>query len=46
MQNKSTYFNEKYGMTVTHAAVVAAVEQHGVKPTTALDLNGVKSSLH
>lgn len=38
MQNKATYFNEKYGMTVTHSAVVAAVEQHGVQPTTALDL--------
>lgn len=36
--NKATYFNEKYGMTATHSAVVDAVEKHGIAPTTVLDL--------
>lgn len=36
--NKATYFNEKYGMTTTHSAVVEAVEKHHIAPTTALDL--------
>lgn len=36
--NKATYFNEKYGMTPTHSAVVEAVEKHHITPTTVLDL--------
>ncbi len=34
----SHYFVDKYGMTPTHSAVVAMVEQFGLAPCTALDL--------